>query len=220
MGWGAVLGIGGSLIGGLVGANQAKKAQQRAYRERQRLQGKLSQLEANRQEIINPYDEVQDLSALITNPFANLGVATKAAEMQIEESDIALASTLDNLRATGSSAGGATALAQAALRSKKGVSASIEQQEAQNEKLRAQGQQQMEQQLRAEQQRLQQANIAGRTFEFQATEQRQMQELDRTAALLGAASAAEQQAGADRMAAFTGMAGNLMQIGGSMLNQN
>jgi len=220
MGWGAVLGIGGSLIGGLVGANQAKKAQQRAYRERQRLQGKLSQLEANRQEIINPYDEVQDLSALITNPFANLGVATKAAEMQIEESDIALASTLDNLRATGSSAGGATALAQAALRSKKGVSASIEQQEAQNEKLRAQGQQQMEQQLRAEQQRLQQANIAGRTFEFQATEQRQMQELDRTAALLGAASAAEQQAGADRMAAFTGMAGNLMQIGGSMLNEN
>ena len=63
----------------------------------------------------------------------------------MEESDIALANTLDTLRATGSSAGGATALAQAALKSKKGVSASIEAQEAQNEKLKAQGEQQMEQ---------------------------------------------------------------------------
>ena len=45
--------------------------------------------------------------------------ATKAAEIQIEESDIALANTLDTLRATGASAGGATALAQAALRSKR-----------------------------------------------------------------------------------------------------
>ena len=75
----------------------------------------------------------------------SLGVATQAAEMQIEEADIALANTLDTLRATGASAGGATALAQAALQSKKGVSASIEQQEAQNEKLRAQGESQLEQ---------------------------------------------------------------------------
>ena len=35
--------------------------------------------------------------------------------MQAEEADIALANTLDTLRATGASAGGATALAQAAL---------------------------------------------------------------------------------------------------------
>ena len=46
--------------------------------------------------------------------------------MQVEEADIALANTLDTLRATGASAGGATALAQAALQSKKGVAASIE----------------------------------------------------------------------------------------------
>ena len=59
--------------------------------------------------------------------------------MQIEQADISLANTLDTLRATGAGAGGATALAQAALQSKKGVSASIEQQEVQNEKLRAQG---------------------------------------------------------------------------------
>ena len=57
----------------------------------------------------------------------------------MEQADIALANTLDTLRATGASAGGATALAQAALQSKKGIAASIESQEVQNEKLRAQG---------------------------------------------------------------------------------
>ena len=132
---GAVLNIGA----GIFGSSAAKKKEREARRKRQMLEGKLASLEANRQEIINPYEGIQDLSSLISNPFANLGVATKAAEIQIEEADIALASTLDSLRATGSSAGGATALAQAALRSKKGVAASIEQQEASNEKARAQG---------------------------------------------------------------------------------
>ena len=85
-----------------------------------------------------------DTSGNLKNRYANIGVATQAAEMQIEEADISLANTLDTMRATGASAGGATALAQAALRSKKGVAASIEQQEAQNEKLRAQGEQRLQ----------------------------------------------------------------------------
>ena len=55
-------------------------------------------------------------------------VATKAAEMQAEQADMALANTLDNLRQTG--AGGATALAQAALKSKQGISADIQKQES------------------------------------------------------------------------------------------
>jgi len=209
----AVIGGLGSIASGLIGGLGASSAKRKAARERARLQTKLENLERNRQEIINPYEDVQDLSALISNPFANLGVATKAAEMQIEEADLALATTLDTLRATGASAGGATALAQAALRSKKGVTASIEQQEAQNEKLRAQGQQQMEQQLRAEQMRLQQADVAGKQFVFTQKEQREMQQLDRTASLLGAASLSEQQAAADQTAALTGTIGNLAAIG-------
>ena len=84
-----------------------------------------------------------DLSSQITNPFNNLQVSTAAAEMQAEEADIALANTLDTLEMTGASAGGATALAMAALKSKKGVAASIEEQEAKNAQLRAQGEQQM-----------------------------------------------------------------------------
>ena len=51
------------------------------------------------------------------------------------------------MRASGSGAGGATALAQAAAQSKQSVAATIETQEAQNNQLRAQGEQQMQQQL-------------------------------------------------------------------------
>ena len=118
-------------IMGMYQANKAKNAIEGpgGYQE------KLENLERNRQELVNPY-------ATISNPYANLQVATKAAEMQAEQSDIALANTLDSLRQTG--AGGATALAQAALKSKQGVTANIQQQEAQNQKLQAQGQQQME----------------------------------------------------------------------------
>jgi hypothetical protein len=93
----------------------------------------------------------------MTNPYASLGVATQAAKMQAEEEDRSLANTLDTLRATGASAGGATALAQAALQSKKGVSASIEKQEADNEKLKAQGAADLQNAKIAEQQRIQNA---------------------------------------------------------------
>ena len=209
---GSIIGMGLSIAGGLFGASSAKKAARAAAREKSRLNAKLSMLENTRQEIINPYEGIQDTSSLITNPFANLGVATKAAEIQMEETDLALASTLDNLRATGASAGGATALAQAALRSKKGIAASIESQEAQNEKMRASGEQQRQQQLRAEQVRLQQADVAGEQFMFGMREQREMQQLDRTAALLGQANQANAQARADQTAAITGMFGSLGQL--------
>ena len=70
-------------------------------RKKQNFKRKLNSLEANRQEIINPYEGIQDLSGMISNPFANLSVATGAAEMQIEEADISLANTLDTIRSTG-----------------------------------------------------------------------------------------------------------------------
>ena len=213
----AIIGGAASAIGGIFGGGAARRAAKRAARERKRLQKKLTELENNRQAIINPYEDVKDLSALISNPFANLGVATQAAEIKMEESDLALANTLDTLRATGASAGGATALAQAALRSKKGVAASIEQQEAQNEKLRAQGEQQKEQQLRAEQMRLQQADVAGKQFVFGTREQREMQQLNRTAAMLGAATQAQAQAQADQTAVVTGAIGGVSQIAGDYM---
>lgn len=213
MALGAIIGAGASIVGGLIGNNAAKKAARAAAREKRRLQKKLDTLEANRQEIVSPYQGFENLTSTMSNPFANLGVATQAAEMQAEEADISLANTLDTLRATGASAGGATALAQAALRSKKGVSASIEQQEAQNEKLKAQGEQQLQQQKVAEERRMQQAGAAGKQFVFGATEQREQQVLDRTAAMLGQQQAAQAQAKADQTSALTGMFGTVAQAG-------
>jgi hypothetical protein len=96
-----------------------------------------------------------DTSTLASNTFANLQVATQAADLQAQQSDQALANTLSTIRATGAGAGGATAIAQAALQSKLGVSATIEQQESRNTQLRAQGQQQIETIRMSESKRLQ-----------------------------------------------------------------
>tara|TARA_R100000544_G_C2226869_1_gene61407 strand:- start:2282 stop:3025 length:744 start_codon:yes stop_codon:yes gene_type:complete len=161
------------------------------------LEEKIEFLENTRQPVINPYEDVESLSYLLTdmssdisNPFASLGVATGAAEIEIEEADIALANTLDTLRATGASAGGATALAQAALQSKIGVSASIEKQEANNQSLKAQGEQRaqqlrlmegqrMQKGLLTEAQRIQSAEVKGEIFEYDEFEKREMGALNR-----------------------------------------
>jgi len=165
--------------------NKAAKKAEKLMRDAQR---RMDDVLASRQAIINPYAGVTDLSGLISNPFANLQVATEAAEFQAEEADLSLASTLDTLRATGAGAGGATALAQEAARSKRGVAATIAQQEAQNERLRAQGEQQAQQARMAEQQRLQQAEALGAAYEFEAQEDRTVADLSRTSAMLQGAS--------------------------------
>jgi len=205
----AALVIGGaiSIASGIMGSSSARRREEAAADERRRLSSKLNSLERNRQAIINPYEGVTDLSDMISNPFANLSIATGAAEMQIEEADISLANTLDTIRQTGGGAGSATALAQAALKSKKGVAASIEAQEKQNEDKRAAGQQQMEQRQMIEAQRLQQAEVSGEQFMFSTREGRQMQQLDRTAAMLGASRQAEAQAASDGTGAITGAMG-------------
>ncbi len=212
----AVIGMGASLLGGVIGAFGAKKAARRAAREKARLQKKLNTLEENRQDVINPYEDVKSLSSMISNPFANLSVATKAAEMKIEEADISLANTLDAVRATGG-AGSATALANAALRSKKDVAASVEQQEKANEDKRAAGEQQMQRAKMAEEQRIQSAEAAGKQFVFGATESREQAQIDRTYAEMMGAAQAGAQAKADQTGAITGALGSIASIGGGML---
>ena len=103
-----------------------------------------------------------DTSILASNPFANLQVATQAADLKAQQSDQALANTLSTIRATGAGAGGATAIAQAALQSKLGIAATIEQQEARNVELRAQGQQQIEQIRMSESKRIQDISLSER----------------------------------------------------------
>ena len=202
MGPAAIIGGGVQILGSLLGMSAAKKRAAAAANERRRLSNKLDFLENNRQEIINPYEGVVDLSSMVSNPFANLSVATGAAEMRIEEADISLANTLDTIRQTGGGAGGATALAQAALQSKKGVAASIEAQEKTNEEKRASGEQALQRQKMAEAQRLQNTDVAGEQFMFSTREGRELQQLDRTASLLGQSKSAEAQADKDEASAL------------------
>jgi len=217
----------GTIVAGAVSSNQAKKAAEGARNDKQRAEAELQAVKDAREDIINPYDNTknlsdlaQDLSGQMSNPFENMGVATQAAEIQMEQADIALANTLDTLRATGASAGGATALAQAALQSKKGIAASIEQQEANNDKMRAQGEANLQQQKIAEQQRLQSIAIsegqreqaaisAGRQFEFQTAENRTNMDLDRAASKITQASANEASANQAKAAAWGGVASSL-----------
>lgn len=212
----AVIGGASSIIGGIFGSSAAKRAQRAAAARAKKLQKKLNSLEQSRQEIIDPFDNVGDLSSFIKNPFSQLAVATKAAEIQIEQADISLANTLDTLRSTGVSAGGATALANAALKSKQDVASSIEQQEAQNEKMRAEGENQRQQQMLAEQQRLQQARVAGDQFTFGIREGREQGQIDRTYSEMQAARAAAGMAAADSTAAITGAIGSVAQIAGGL----
>jgi len=226
----AGIGAGASLIGGFIGRGSAKRAAERAAKERAKHLGIVNNLEKKRQEIINPYagiesvaDLAQDLSSKITNPFQNLSVATKAAEMEIEEADTALAATLDTMLATGAGAGGATALAQAALRSKQGVAASIEQQEVANEKLRAEGELQQETRRLSEARRLQgiamdqeireqNAEAQGQQFMFNVREDRQNAKINRHSALAGAAAQAQASAQRDQTAATMGMISSIGSI--------
>jgi hypothetical protein len=213
-----------SALGSLFGAGKARRAARRARAQAADLNRQLTNLENNRQAVINPYENVKDLSSMVTNPFANLQVATKAAEIQGAETDISLATTLDTLRATGAGAGGATALAQAAARSKAGIAAGIEKQEAQNTRLRAQGEQRMQQLRMSEAARVQGAQAQGAAFKFGAQEKRDVAKLNRLAGQADQASmqAAQygQQASQMSSAAF-GALGSLAgaAIGGGMFKK-
>jgi hypothetical protein len=232
----AIGGMAVSLIGGIVGSSAAKKREREAAADKRRLGIELNRLENSRQAVINPYATTKDMSSLIvnqsgqlSNAFANLGVATQASKFEAEQIDISLANTLDTLKETGAGAGGATALANAALKAKKGISANIEQQEAKNDQLKAQGEMALQSEKLAENarvqgaqlseaQRVQAAEAAGASFMFNATENRQQQQIDRAAGQLGLAANRQYQAGVDKTAAITGALGSIGSMAGSLGN--
>ena len=181
---------------------KAKNAAESAKTEADKLKQQLADLENSRQEVYNAAEDIRGLTGQITNPYANLSVATQAAEMQAEQADIALANTLDAMQAGGIGAGGATALAQAAARSKQGISSSIEQQEARNEQLKAQGEISIQNQKLA----LEQAAIGAEQQAWQQQENRELMQLDRTQALIDNQMAQQMQYQADATSAFTGAA--------------
>ena len=195
---------GTSIIGGIIGGGKARRAKRSAAKKLKKMNAKMEDLEANRQEIINPYADSVNLSSQMSNPMANLSVATQAAEMQIEQADISLANTLDTIRSTGGGAGGATALAQAALQAKKGVTADIESQEKSNEDKRAAGEERLQQAKLSEEKRMQGLDAAGKQFVYGQQEGREMMALDRLQGQIDNQQGIKAQASADQTAALTG----------------
>ena len=224
---GAAIAVGGAVAGSISAGKEAR----RQGRNAQNAKDQIASIEENRQEIINPYsnmssvtDLAADLSSTMSNPYDNLSVATGAAQMQAEEADIALANTLDTMLATGAGAGGATALAQQALKSKKGISASIEGQEAKNQAMKAQGDEGLQKRKTAEAERmqniemqddmrLQNAEAQGKAYEFENQEQRTENQLARLSGQQQQAEAARSSAKAGQQAALGGLA----SAGGSIL---
>lgn len=230
---GAAATIGGSIIGA-ASANARAKA---AAKAKAKADAQILKIEKTRQAIINPWANTTNLSYLatstvenITNQYKSLGVATQASEFQAEQADISLANTLDTLRSTGASAGGATALAQAALQSKMGISASLEAQEAQVQKLRAQGQMETDrfnaqaqmndaqriQSLQiSEGQRVQAADASGKQFMFNTKENRTNAQLDRLSGVSTNYQNQEMAARQDQTSAIMGGMSALGSMAGS-----
>jgi hypothetical protein len=228
--------VGAVVGGGLIAGHQAKQAAKGFANDANGRAAEINRIERSRRAVPNPFKNFEDvssmakdLSGMMSNPYLNLGVATQAAEMEIEEADISLANTLDTIRATGSGAGGATALAQAALQSKKGVSATIEKQEADNAKLAARGEetlqaakvgeaQRIQETQMSEAQRLQAAEAQGIDYRFKAEEDRTMQQLNRLAGQQAQAEANRAQAKANQNAAYAGIVSGIGNIASSALS--
>ena len=88
------------LVSAQMQKNQAKEQQKKQDQIAKDKKLALEELEKNRQEVINPYENM-------ANEFENIGVATQASRFQAEEADIALANTLDTIMQTGGGSGGA-----------------------------------------------------------------------------------------------------------------
>jgi hypothetical protein len=202
----AVVG-GATMIGSAIMQHQAA---QDAKGKANSIGGQIANLERNRQGVVNPFSSIKDLSSEIKNPYANLTVSTKSAELEAAQADVSLANTLDVLRESGGSSGSATAIAQLAMQSKQSIAADLRKQEEENNKLRAQGEMQVQQMKLAEKQRVQEGQARGKEFVFNAQENREMQQLNRLSGM-------QQQQQANAAAAQGAMMSSLGSIGGTLL---
>ncbi len=175
----AAVGAVGAATTSAVKGGKNKKAARVQKAKARREEERLARFEAMRQPVINQSGKIRAMKDQVFNPAANLGVAMKASELQMEETDKALANTLDAIRAGGPGAGNATALAQMAAVSKAEVSANIEQQEASNMQLRVAG----EQTRQAAIQKLETTALAEEVSAWGRQEDRDLAKMDRMAGL-------------------------------------
>jgi len=205
-----------SLGMGLYQNHQAQAEMRRQRREEAKQERELARLEAMRQPVINQADEIRALADTVTNPYQNLGIAMQGVNLKMEETDEALANTLDALNRSGAGAGAATMLAKQAAASKAQVAATIEKQELQNQQLYLQG----EQQKMNQQMALEQAAIQEEIGAFGRQEARDVMQMQRIAGLQQNAMQMAAQYGqmgqAAMTAGITGFAQGLGDVAGGI----
>lgn len=174
--------IAGSLIGG--------------GRRRREARAAAAEFEAQQQAFKDFQFENQ--YAGLENVFEDATVNQQAAQFQAQQTDAALAQSLQAATVSGGAPGGAQAIAQAALQSKAGISADIARQEQANQARRMQ-----------QEARLQQMEAQGADVMQQRQYGRQQQLLNLAAARRNAADQARAQATASLVGGIGSLAGGV-----------
>lgn len=219
---GASIAVAGAVGSGVVATNNAVKNKRSALLEgakAKRLEKQLEALEQSRQPVIDQSQKIRNLKNQVSNPYANLGVAMQSANLQMEQTDQALANTLETINATGMGAGGASALAKAAAQSKAGIAASIETQEANNQKLRIEG----EQKAQDTKINIEKQALAEEVAAFERQDERDVSKMNRLAGLQDRAQQnqmmyqqAAQEQSMQAMGAVTDLGTSMMSMAGGM----
>jgi len=215
------LAIAGTIAGITSNAIAAKRAKDEAANQQEikdTQQAALDALVEERPAFQNPYENMTNQFANLDNPYANLTVATEAFKMQAEQADQALANSLDVMMETGQAAGGATALAQAALQSKRGIAASIQAQETQNKAMAAEGEANIQKMKAEGAQRLDEMKAQGDILAQQDAINFHEAKMDRTAKLLDNAAQNEMDQRAARSAAIMGIGNAAVSGAGSIIS--
>jgi chromosome segregation ATPase len=200
-----------------IAAKQAKDERDKQNTEAGKLQQQLTDLENSRPTFQNPYENMTNQFENLDNPYANLTVATEAFKMQAEQADMALANSLDVMMETGQAAGGATALAQAALQSKRGIAASINAQETQNKRMAAEGEANVALQKAQGAQRLDEMMAQGDAMAQRDAIDFHETKMNRTAGMMANAQQNALDANAARNAAIVGI-GDAVVSGANVLS--
>ena len=166
-----IVGAGAQIYTGIQARDKKKTEQKKAFDAER----KLKNFERSRQAVVDQSGAIRAMKSQVFNPAANLAVANKAAELKMEQTDQALANTLDQINRSGTGAGAATALARMAAASKAEIGASLEKGEVENQKLRATG----EAKAAATKLRLEEAAVRAEGSAWKQQETRDLTQLDR-----------------------------------------
>jgi len=181
----ASVAVAGSIAVSAVNASnankQAKKAADRAKTAEGRLEMRQEQMDERGIPDIGRH--FKSIDSMINNQMGNLQVSTAAAEFEAEQQNIGLANMQSSMQQFGFGGGGATALLQGQLAGRRGISADIAKQEAQNRFYEAQGEQQVMFARAGEARRMQSMAAESETWGFAAAENRDHAYMDRQAGL-------------------------------------